>query len=71
MILYHVMVPSEDGKAVYIIPKQPASQLHNNKIHNKTDVREKPKLREYLIMMQLLVELTTVELHGHPLGLIA
>jgi hypothetical protein len=37
---------------------------------NKTDVREKPKLAEYLVMIQLLVDQTAVESHGHTLGLI-
>jgi len=70
-ILYHAMAWSEDEKSVYIMSKQRASQCRDEKTRSKTDVGEKPKLREYLVMMQLMVERTTVEAHGHTLGLIA
>ena len=69
-IVYHAVAHSTDNKSIYIVLKQRASQVRDENTLNKTDVGEKPKLAMYLVMMQLLVEPTTVESHGHTLGLI-
>ena len=68
-ILYHSNARSEDGKSLYIISKQRASQTRDEKTRNKTGYGEKPKLAEYLVLMQVMIEETTVESHGHTLGI--
>ena len=69
-ILYHAVAHSEDNKSIYIVSKQRASQVRDENTRNKTGIGEKPKLAEYLVMMQLLVQPTTFKSHGHTLGLI-
>ena len=54
---------------MFIISKQRASQVRDEKTRNKTAPGEKPKLAEYLVMIQLLVQPTTIESHGHTLGI--
>ena len=66
-ILYHG-VASEDSGSIYIVSKQWASQVRDEATRNQTGFGEKPKMAEYLVMMQLMVKPTTVESHGHTLG---
>ena len=68
-ILYHGVASKESG-SIYIVLKQRASQVRNEKTHNQTAFDEKPKLAEYSVMMQLMVEPTTMESHGHTLGVV-
>ena len=55
---------------MYVVSKQRASQVRDEKTRNQTAFGEKPKLAEYLVMMQLMVEPTTMESHGHTLGVV-
>ncbi|KAL7552027.1 hypothetical protein ACHAWF_017125 [Thalassiosira exigua] len=70
-LIYHANAWSEDGKSLYILSKQVASQVRDAKTRKKTAHGEKPLSSEYLVMMQLLVSATTVESHGHTLGIIS
>ena len=63
--LYHA-VASKDAGSIYIISKQRASQVRDEKTRNKTPYGEKPKLAEYLVLMQCMVEPTA----AHDLGVI-
>ncbi len=67
-ILYHAIAWADNKKSVYIISKQQSSQVRDEKTRHKTAPGEKLKLTEYLVMVQLLVQPTTVESHGHTLG---
>ena len=67
-VLYHANAWSDDGKSMFILSKQRASQTRDEKTRNKTDAGEKPLLAEYLVMMQVMVRPTTQESHGHTLG---
>ena len=51
--------------------KQHASMNHEEKTRKQTDWGEKPKFAEYFVMVQLLIRPTTVESHGHSLGIAA
>ena len=42
--------------------------VRDKKTGNQTAIGEKPKIAEYLVMMQVSVHPTTVESHGHTLG---
>ena len=42
--------------------------MRDEKTRHKTAAGEKPKLAEYLVMVQLAVRRTTVASHGHTLG---
>ena len=66
-ILYHG-VASENSNSIYIISKQRASQVRDEATRNQTAIGEKPKLAEYLVLMQLMVIPTTVAEDGHALG---
>jgi len=68
-MIFHAIVMAEDGKSMYIISKQQASQTHDEKTRTKTPVGEKPKRAEYLVMMHLAIQPTTHASHGHTLGL--
>ncbi|KAL7525604.1 hypothetical protein ACHAWF_004185 [Thalassiosira exigua] len=70
-VLYHANARSDDRKPMYIVSKQVASQNHDQKTRNKTAPGEKPLTSEYLVMMQVMVQATTVESHGHTLGIIS
>ena len=66
-ILYHG-VASENSDSIYIISKQRASQVRDEATRNQTAIGEKPKLAEYLVLMQLMVIPTTMADDGHTLG---
>ena len=66
-ILCHA-VASGDSGSIYIVSKQRASQVRDEQTRHKTPFGEKPKLAEYLVLMQCMVAPTTVEEHGHELG---
>ncbi|KAL7523537.1 hypothetical protein ACHAWF_000560, partial [Thalassiosira exigua] len=70
-VLYHANARSDDGKSMYIVSKHVASQNHDQKTRNKTAPGEKPLASEYLVMVQVMVQRTTVESHGHTLGIIS
>ena len=44
--------------------------LLNKNTHNQTAMNKKTELTEYLEMMQVNVQATTVESHGHTVGII-
>ena len=67
-VLYHTNACAEDSHSIYIFLKQQASTVRNEKTHSETVMGEKPKLAEYLVMLQVSVNPTTIELHGHTLG---
>jgi len=67
--IYHAISMAEDGKSMYIISKQQASQTHDEKTRKKTPAGEKPLRAEYLVMMHLAILPTTHGSHGHTLGL--
>lgn len=67
-VIYHAIAESKDGKSLYILSKQRASQKHDEKTRNKTEHGEQAKFAEYLVILQLSVEKTTVRSHGHDLG---
>lgn len=66
--IYHAMAFAENGKSIYIISKQQASQTHDEQTRNKTAAGEKPLRAEYLVMMHIAIEPTTYRSHGHVLG---
>ncbi|KAL3768178.1 hypothetical protein ACHAWO_006548, partial [Cyclotella atomus] len=68
-IIYHANARSEDGKSLYVISKQRASMRTDEKTRKKTATGEKPKLKEYLVMMQIAIQPTTDVTRGHTLGL--
>ena len=68
-VIYHG-VASEDSRSIYILSKQRASMTRDQATRNKTGYGEKPKLAEYLVAMQLMVEPTCVASHGHNLGIV-
>ena len=68
-VIYHAILWAVDRKFIYILLKQRALQVQDKKTRNKTAVGEKPKLAEYLVMVQILVFPTTMGLHGHTLGI--
>ena len=45
-VVYHVIAWLADHKSIYILSKQQASQVRDEKTRNKTAVGEKPKLAE-------------------------
>jgi len=67
-IIYHAIAQADDGKSIYIISKQRASQKHDEKTRKETEVGEKPKFAEYLVMVQLMMQPTTDAVQGHTLG---
>eukprot|EP00984_Skeletonema_dohrnii_P032075 scaffold25492_cov80-Skeletonema_dohrnii-CCMP3373.AAC.2 len=67
--IYHAIVMAEDGKSMYIISKQHASQTHDEKTRKQTPAGERPLRAEYLVMMHLAILPTTHASHGHTLGL--
>ena len=69
-VIYHSISWAGDQESIYNILKQQVSQVRDKKTHNKTAVREKPKLVEYLVMVQSLVCPTTIGSHGHMLGIV-
>ena len=66
--LYHGVAWADDGKSIYIMSKQRASQKHDETTRQKTAVGERPLLQEYLVMCQVAVQPTTNALDGHTLG---
>ncbi|EJK64607.1 hypothetical protein THAOC_14644, partial [Thalassiosira oceanica] len=68
-IIYHAVARAPDGKSIYILSKQVASMKHDEKTRTKTDPGEKPKRSEYLVLVQILIEPTTIDSHGHTLGI--
>ena len=68
--IYHAIVNADDGKSMYIISKQQASQTHDETTRKKTPAGEKPLRAEYLVMMHLAIQKTTQASHGHTLGLV-
>eukprot|EP00984_Skeletonema_dohrnii_P011132 scaffold4426_cov181-Skeletonema_dohrnii-CCMP3373.AAC.1 len=66
--IYHAMAFAEDGKSMYIISKQHASQKHDEKTRSKTDNGERPLRKEYLVLLHIAIEPTTQRSHGHTLG---
>lgn len=50
-VLYHANAWSEDRKSIYIVSKQVASMVRDQKTRHKTPAGEKPKLAEYLVMV--------------------
>ena len=68
-VIYHAVATAEDGKSIYILSKQRASQTHDESTRNKTTHGERPKFAEYLVMMQVAVAETTYSTHGHDLGI--
>ncbi|KAL7554211.1 hypothetical protein ACHAWF_017633 [Thalassiosira exigua] len=69
-LIYHAIAWGEDNASVYILSKQNASQTRDEKTRSKTAPGEKPKLAQYLVAVQLLVRPTTVDSHGHTLGVV-
>ena len=67
-VLYHAIAWSADKKSMFIVSKQRASMVRDEKTRHKTAVGEKPKLAEYLVMVQLRVIPTEQSTHGHTLG---
>ena len=70
VVLYHTNAWAEDCHSIYIILKQQVSMVRNEKTRNQTAMGEKSKFREYLVMMQIRVHPTIIELHGHTLGVV-
>jgi hypothetical protein len=64
-LLYHAMAWAPDKKSIYLISKQRASQARDEKTSTPT---EKDNFEEYLTMAQVSVDPTTIESHGHSLG---
>ena len=69
-VLYHANAWAEDGASIHILSKQRASQVRDERTRHSTPFGEKPKLAEYLVMLQVLVRSTTVKSHGHTLGVV-
>lgn len=67
-ILYHGIAWSESGDSIYIISKQRASMLRDEKTRKLTAVGEKPMLNEYLVLAHVRVKATDDGSHGHSLG---
>ena len=70
-IIYHAVTCADDNSMKFILSKQRASyQVWDKNTRNKTNIGENPKLAKYLIMVHFFVKQTTIESHGHTLGLI-
>ena len=68
-VIHHSMAWGNDGASIYVISKQRTSQNHDEKTRNKTKPGEKPKFREYLVIVQIAMTPTTDLSRGHTLGL--
>ena len=68
-VIHHSMAWGNDGASIYVISKQRASQNHDEKTGDKTKPGEKPKFREYLVIVQIAMTPTTDLSRGHTLGL--
>ena len=69
-VLYHTNAWAEGGASIYILSKERAPQVRGEKTHHSPFFGEKPKLAEYLVMLQISVRLMTVKSHGHTLGVV-
>lgn len=64
-LLYHAMAFADDKKSIYLVGKQRASQNRDDKSSKPT---EKDNFQEYLTMVQISIQPTTMNSHGHELG---
>ena len=69
-VLYHTNAWTQDCHSIYIISKQQVSMIRDEKTHNQTAMGKRSKFGEYLVMMQIGVHPTTIESHGHTLGVV-
>jgi hypothetical protein len=67
-IIYHAMALLDD--TVLLVTKQAASLRKDQTTRKETEAGEKPLPDEYLVILELGYEKTTVESHGHELGVI-
>eukprot|EP00978_Attheya_sp_CCMP212_P013765 scaffold34650_cov50-Attheya_sp.AAC.1 len=66
--IYHAMAWSEDKRSVFLLSKCWASMTVDEKTRPTTGMGEKPKRAEYLVMLQLIVDPTSLDSDGHTLG---
>ena len=69
-VFYHANSWAEGGASIYMLSKERVSQVRGKQTRHSTLFREKPKLAEYLVMLQISVRLMTVKSHGHTLGVV-
>lgn len=68
-VLYHAIAIAQDGKSMYVVSKQQASMMNDERTRNQTPAGEKPNRAEYLVMAQIGIRQTTLESDGHVLGM--
>jgi 5'-3' exonuclease len=76
-VMYHAIAEGacvkrsgRGARFFYILTKVEASYSSDQKTRNKTAVGEKPLRKEYLTVIKVLAEDTTMDTHAHTLGLI-
>lgn len=67
-LTYHAVAFSNDKKKFYILSKQSASMNKDQSTRAKVGAGERPELSQYLVLMVMAIEPTTLADDGHTLG---